>query len=345
MTLTCAWCNGIITEGGEPVTHGICSICARDNFSIRISFDSLIPPCDADPDRIRLRKKLISVLDSQGEILPAPDSPLQQLWALVNSEDATVDQCVHLIELDPALTTRVFRFTNSASAGRPAATIAQAVLHLGFNRLREIIFNAGIFDQLSRLSLPVGWEQFWTRNLFVARLTQRLASAYFTPDGSEYLAGLLHDTGWLFLSNFFPEEFALIQHGDRPMLESEKKVLPFTHAQISAAISARSYIPLRVVNAVAYHSTPLPAEIERGSTPLKSPRFLAVLIHLADRLADDVGLGLFNQHQLTPTELRPEARWLQQFGPLPDLAALAAKELPFTTELASIFFAQPLQAK
>ncbi len=77
---------------------------------------------------------------------------------------------------------------------------------------------------------------------------------------------------------------------------------------------------------------------------MKSPRFLAVLIHLADRLADDSGLALFNQHQITPTELRPEARWLQQFGPLPDLAALAAKELPATLELSSIFFAQPLRA-
>jgi len=342
MKRTCAWCSEVITEGREPVSHGICSICARDNFDIRVSFDSLLPHPGPDPARIALREKLISVLDSQGEILPAPDSPLQRLWSLVNSEYATIDQCVDLIELDPALATRVFRFANSAVSGGHASTIAQALLHIGFIRLREVVFNAGIFEQLSRLNLPPRWDQFWTRNLFVARLTERLAAAYFTPDGSEYLAGLLHDTGWLFLYNFFPEQFDLIANGNRPFLETEKKVLPFTHGQISAAIGARSFLPLRVVNAVTHHSAPLPAEIEAGSSPLKSPRFLAVLIHLADRLADDIGLGLFNQHQLSPTELRPEARWLKQFGPLPDLAALAAKELPPTLELASIFFAQPL---
>jgi len=344
MKRTCAWCAEVISEGKEPVSHGICSICARDNFDVRVSFDSLLPHPGSDPARIELRQQLISILDSQGEILPAPDSPLQRLWSLANSEHATIDQCVDLIELDPALTTRVFRFANSAASGGRAHTTAQAVLHLGFGRLREVIFNAGIFEQLSRLSLPPGWERFWTRNLFVARLTERLAAAYFTPDGSEYLAGLLHDTGWLFLYNFFPEQFDLIQNGSRPFLETEKKVLPFTHGQISAAISARSFLPLRVVNAVTHHSSPLPAELEPGSSPLKSPRFLAVLIHLADRLADDIGLSLFNQHQLSPTELRPEARWLKQFGPLPDLSALAAKELPQTIELASIFFAQPLHA-
>jgi HD-like signal output (HDOD) protein len=185
---------------------------------VTLNFEDFLPPAPVgDPFQAQFRVKLIELLRSQGEILPSAESTLGRLWRLVNSDSSSIEDCVRVIEIDPAMTTRVFRVANSASCGGRATNISEAVLHLGFARLRELVFNAGIFAQFSQLHLPPGWNHFWIRNILIARLTERLASAYFQTNGTEYLAGLLHDIGWLNLATFFPEEFNMILSNPLPI--------------------------------------------------------------------------------------------------------------------------------
>jgi HD-like signal output (HDOD) protein len=305
-------------------------------------FEDLLPN-SSDPAKGRLRAKLVNLLNSHGEIIPAAATPLGKLWGLVNSPNSSIDECEEIIRLDAALTSRIFRVANSAAYNARATEISEAVRFLGFKSLREMVFNATILTQFSTLKVPPNWDVFWLRNIFIARLSDRIAGTYFSTDGSEYLAGLIHDIGWLFLATHFENEFARIITAEKPIIEAEKDVLPFSHANIAAAIAARSAMPLKAVDGIAYHHKQMLMTQSTLVAPNQNPLFLGIILAVCDRIADGCQLDLFGKPAPTAEELAesPEIVWLKNYGRPLDLEEMAAEELVKSEEIFTAFFAEP----
>ncbi len=304
-------------------------------------FEDLLPN-STDPAKGRLRAKLVNLLNSQGEIIPAASTPLGKLWNLVNSANSSIDECEDVIKLDAALTARMFRVANSAAYNARATDIAEALRFIGFKSLREMVFNATVLQQFSTLRVPPGWDVFWLRNIFIARLSDRISSKYFQTDGSEYLAGLIHDIGWLFLATHFGDEFAAIITSEKPIAEAERAVLPFSHANIAAAIAARSAMPLKAVDGIAYHHKQMLMTQSTLVAPNQNPLFLGIILAVCDRVADGCQLDLFGKEAPAAEELAesPEIVWLKNYSKPIDLAEMAAEELVKSEEIFSAFFSE-----
>lgn len=303
-------------------------------------FEALLPTT-SDPVKSKFRSKLVSVLNSKGEILPAAKSPLGTLWRLLNSQDSSIEECTEVVVLDAALASRIFRVANSAAYGGRTTNISEAIFHIGFKCLRELVFSAGVLAQFSSLKVPPEWDVFWLRNIFIARLNERISASCFPTDGSEYLAGLIHDIGWLFLTTHFPEEFTMIMISEKPSNEAEREFLPFSHADIAGAISARSSLPLRTINAIIeHHALMVSAEEKMVLAPRESTRFLGVSLSVCDKIADSCQMGLFGQPDPTLEEIQQstEVQWLKNFGKNFDFKSFIAEELPKSQEIFSIFF-------
>jgi HD-like signal output (HDOD) protein len=304
-------------------------------------FEDLLPN-STDPAKGRLRAKLVNLLNSQGELIPAASTPLGKLWRLVNSPNSSMDECEEVIKLDAALTARIFRVANSAAYNARATDIAEAVRYLGFKSLREMVFNATTLTQFSGLTVPADWEVFWLRNIFIARLSDRIAATFFSTDGSEYLAGLIHDVGWLFLATHFGDEFNRIVSSEKPIAEAEREVLPFSHANIAAAIAARSSMPLKAVDGIMYHHKQMLMTQSTLVAPNQNPLFLGIILAVCDRMADGCQLDLFHKEAPTSEQLAesPEIVWLMNFGRKLDLEQMAADELVKSEEIFTAFFAE-----
>jgi HD-like signal output (HDOD) protein len=302
-------------------------------------FDSFLPPACDQGQELR-RFELIKILNSKGEILPAADSPLRRLWSLVSAENRSLDQCAAVIALDPALTTRIFRVANSTAYGGHATRIFDAVFHLGFARIREVAFNATVLEQFSQYLMPLTWNHFWLRNIFVGYLAERIATIYFPSDGAEYLSGLLHDVGWLFMANFFPNEFKNILWNSRSVGDAELEMFSLTHANISAAICARSYLPPKLVNAIALHHSSLSIEPESLRLPNESALLLAIILNICDQLADYCQLEIIKKENRSLDDIleSPEARYLRLLDPYLPLQEFIDEEMPKAREIFSIFF-------
>ena len=312
-------------------------------------FEDLLPN-STDPAKAQIRTKLVGLLNSQGEIIPAASSPLGKLWRLVNSDRSSIDECEEVIQLDPALTSRIFRVANSAAYAANATNVSEAVRYIGFKRVRELVFNAGVFNQFSSLKVPPEWDVFWLRNIFIARLSERISSIYFQTDGSEYLAGLIHDVGWLFLITHFPNEFNRIIGSEKSIIEAEKEVLPFSHANMAAAIAARSALPLRAVDAIAYHHKQMLMTTSTLIAPNQNPLFLGIILSVCDKIADGCQLDLFGKSNLSMDEVResPEVVWLNNHGKKIEVEAMAVEELVKSQEIYTVFFSDkpaPEEAK
>ena len=302
-------------------------------------FEDLLPN-STDPAKAQLRGKLVFLLNSQGEIVPAAKSPLGQLWRLVNSDRSSIDECEEVIQLDPALTSRIFRVANSAAYAANATNVSEAIRYIGFKRVRELVFNAGVFSQFSSLKVPPEWDVFWLRNIFVARLSERIAGLFYSTDGSEYLAGLIHDIGWLFLATHFPDEFSRIVTSEKTIDEAEKEVLPFSHANMAAALAARSALPLKAVDAIAYHHKKMLMTTSTVVSPNQNPLFLGIILAVCDKIADCSQLDLFGKATPTMEQFHesPEVVWLGNYEKQIDFESLAAEELVKSQEVYTIFF-------
>jgi HD-like signal output (HDOD) protein len=304
-------------------------------------FEDLLPNSN-DPEKSRIRTRLVALLNAQGEIIPAAKSPLGKLWLLVNSDRSSLEQCEEVVQLDAALTSRIFRVANSAAYHAKATNVSEAIRYIGFKRVRELVFNAGVFAQFSNLIVPLHWDVFWLRNIFIARLSERIAGEYFQTDGSEYLAGLIHDIGWLLLATHFPAEFLRITTSEKPFLEAEKEVLPFSHANMAAAIAARSALPLRAIDAIAYHHKQMLTTTSTLVAPNQNPLFLGIILGVCDKIADACQLDLFGRSTLTMDEVREstEVVWLKNLGKQLDLEAMAVEELVKSQEIYTVYFAK-----
>jgi HD-like signal output (HDOD) protein len=302
------------------------------------NFETLLPRPD-DPAKAAIRDKLVTVLNSQGEILPSANSPRGKLWHLVNSPDASITDCEEVILLDSALASRIFRVANSGAYGVEAENISAAILRLGLKFVREQVFNAGVFKQYSGWTLPPEWDLFWLRSIFVARLCERIASKFGPTNGSEYLAGLIHDIGWLFLATYVPDEFTSLFACGKPVGEAEKELLPFGHAEIGSAIAVRSALPPRAIEAILHHHESRIGEVG-GLSPGKCPHFLGMILRICDGVADCCHMDMFEPSTRTLEEIQesPEVRWLNKFGDVHDLRSLAQEELTRSQEIFDVFF-------
>jgi HD-like signal output (HDOD) protein len=181
----------------------------------------------------------------------------------------------------------------------------------------------------------------------VARLSERIAGLYFSTDGSEYLAGLIHDIGWLFLATHFPEDYAKIMASEKTTCEAEKEFLPFSHAHIAAALAARSALPLSAVDAIAYHHKQMLMTSSTLVAPNQNPLFLGIILSVCDKLADASQLDFLGKSKMTMDEFRecPEVVWLQNYQKKVDFESMAVEELTKSQEIYQIFFMDDPSAK
>jgi HD-like signal output (HDOD) protein len=317
------------------------TISANTRLRTANRFEDLLPN-STDPSKSRLRAKLLNLLNAQGEIVPAASSPLGKLWRLVNSQNSSIDECEEVVVLDAALTSRIFRVANSAAYAAKATNVSEAIRYIGFKRVRELVFNAGVLSQFSGMAVPPEWDVFWLRNIFIARLSERIASTYYQTDGSEYLAGLIHDIGWLFLSTHFPDEFTRIVTSNGDLESAEKEVLPFSHANIAAAIAARSMLPLKAIDAIAYHHKKMLMTTSTVVAPSQNPLFLGIILSVCDKIADGCQLDFLGKSQLTMDQIKEtqEFVWLSNYGKKIDFEAIAVEELVKAQEIYTVFFTE-----
>ena len=211
---------------------------------------------------------------------------------------------------------------------------------LGF--VRQQVYNDAVFKQFSNWELPKEWDAFWLRNILVARVTERLCGAYGPTNGTKYLAGLLHDMSWLFLAAYFPHEFTDLFKCGLPLADAEKAYLPYGHAQISAAIAARSLLPERAVSAIAMHHFPVVVDVKKVGPPEQNAYFLSIVLQLADSIADACKLDMFGRAGETFDNIRDSVamQWLNKLRGTPDIMRIADEELTKSKQIFDAFFAK-----
>ena len=234
-------------------------------------------------------------IDKAQHLVPAP-TVLPQLVPLLNKPDIDSSRVVDLISYNQSLTANVLRICNSAyfSRGATIGNLQQAVTHIGFRQLYDIVVSSIAAVTLARPQKGYGVEsnELWNHSVTTALAAQLVAKDLQFDEQVTFTAGLLHDIGKIVLSLALEEASAKVTHeidknGLSP-IEIEMKLLGVNHAEVGGRLLERWRLPENLVAAVRCHHQP---------SASKDHCTLAACVYLGNFLAYFMGHG-YGRHSL-----------------------------------------------
>lgn len=209
------------------------------------------------------------------DVFPSPSPLLVQLVELASDEKATPQDLARIIEQDPGLTTRIIKMANSAAYARrrQIASISDAVMLLGFNRLRMMALTVSLRD-----AFPMGrvggmdYERFWKTSLYRAIIGRSLAGDLKNGGPSEdeaFVGGLILEVGMLLLFQICPDSLKEVFPGGnmslRETLQWERDNLGLDHRTVGRVVMQRWHFPESLVESQRYYG---PDAWEESRPPL-----------------------------------------------------------------------------
>jgi HD-like signal output (HDOD) protein len=259
-----------------------------------------LPDAELDSEKIRdsirhfTSLRIRQRLDETLEIPPLAQNA-ERILQLRANPNATVSELTSIVESDPSLAAQVVSWASSpyyAAPGKIRSVQDAIVRVLGF----DLVSNLAVGLILGRsVALPKdssdGFTPYWLQAVYCSTAVEalaRLIPATKRPrQGLIYLAGLLHNFGYLVLAHAFPPHFTSIcrfteANPNISHVAIENHLIGISREQISAWLMQAWNMPEEVCTALRYQQD---AEYE-GANAL-----YANLIFIAMRLLRRHGIG------------------------------------------------------
>jgi len=200
-------------------------------------------------------------LGSVGTLPPMPATFAALQLALT---DPTIDsrKIAAIVQKDTAIAAKVLQACNSAFFRLPrrVASIQQAVSYLGLSTVRSMVLSAELFSTGQSVCAALNLGQLQRHAFSVAAVARSLSRDIDRADEA-FLAGLLHDVGFLLLGRLFKDQMQLALEASAAgmaLAEAEHKYVGVDHGTAGAYLLGLWGLPFEVVEAVAQHEDPTP---------------------------------------------------------------------------------------
>jgi HD-like signal output (HDOD) protein len=229
-----------------------------------------------------------------------------RVLSLLYDPAVEISAVLDCLRAEPGLAARVLKVANAPyyrQAGN-IGTVDRAVAVLGLAAIRGVAAS-GCLDRLTppRSGKAFDPERFRLHSLAVACAAQELASITGTAvPGEAYMAGLLHDIGWLLLVKADPAVMArytppaTADHAT--VMAAELAHFGTTHEDCAVLLTQTWAMPDWLAQSIVGHhanEAAAPPGSQQGATPAPRPDGLAALpglLALADHAAQAAGFGL-----------------------------------------------------
>lgn len=214
---------------------------------------------------LRIRQRLEDTLG-----LPSLAPTTQKIISLRSDPAAGVDRLVPVVKVDPSLSAQVMSWSVSPYYAAPGSiqSIDDAIIRvLGFDLVVNLALGIAMGKTLTLPEdTPRNQTPYWQQAVCTATLAERLAkkmeSSIRPKPGLIYLAGLLHNFGYIVLAHLFPPHFSLLSRyiEANPHLRLdyiEKHILHVTREQVGAWLMENWSLPEEICNGVRYMNNPL----------------------------------------------------------------------------------------
>jgi HD-like signal output (HDOD) protein len=238
-------------------------------------------------------KQAINNLDT----LPILPVIAQKLLALRMDTEEGERMMVELIEQDPLISAKILGLANSAMFGisRQIKTVKDAAMLLGIRRVQSVAASIAIISLMTKP--PAGefnMKYLWLHSFGIAfallGIARVMPPEMRPPDDQIFLAGMLHDIGYLALAFLDPNQSdklhnRLAADPERPSLEIESEILDICHDELGEVLALHWNLPEEITAVLRYHHHPDAAEAETaGAQPLVR------MINIVEKLLPSFGI-------------------------------------------------------
>lgn len=237
----------------------------------------------------------LKIAISQLYSLPAMPAIAQKLLALALDTDEGEAQLLKLIEQDPLIAAKIIGMANSPLFGssRKVNSVTDATMLLGLTRVKSVAIGIATISAVSKV--PEGVlkaNDLWQHSMAVALVMRTLARAMPANrrplDDAIFLAGLLHDIGFMALSylNIDASDAvhnALLAQPERNIQDIEHELIGLTHSEIGAQLARHWDLSEEIIAVIRHHHQPDAPGAEAGQP-------LVTLVNFAEHLLADFGI-------------------------------------------------------
>lgn len=196
--------------------------------------------------------------------LPSLSPVAVKLVEVASDPMASASDLVSIIEKDPSLATRLLKLANSAffHTHIPARTLEQAVVRVGFTRLRTMALSISLRDTFPMGKVgPMDYEKFWKISLYRAVMARSLAEHVRSIDPEEaFVSALLMEIGLLVFFELFVKEgnveVTLELEPLEDLLDWEREEFGLDHREVGRRILEYWKFPDTVISAQDVISAP-----------------------------------------------------------------------------------------
>ncbi len=193
-----------------------------------------------------------------------------------------------IIEKDIAMTAKILQLVNSAlfALSREISDVTQAVMLLGLETVRDLVFTLEIFTRIDpHILARLGLSLLWEHSLLVGVLARNCMKKFTDSQdiiGQAFVSGLLHDVGKLILAQTnMSDYYSVFTFSVRNKVEvwqAEAKILAADHTQVGAYLLGLWGFSDAIVTATAFHHRPSLCP-DTGITPLMCVHIANVIAH------------------------------------------------------------------
>lgn len=274
--------------------------------------------------------------------LPAMPAIAQKLLALPLDTDQGEAQMLSLIEQDPQLSARIIGMANSPAlgVGRKITGIRDAAMLLGLRRLKSVAIGIATMSKLTSQPAAKNFDpqDLWSHSMTIAIVMNTLAREMprrIRPDENQiFLAGLLHDIGFMVLHHLdFQGSDELHRQmrlqPKRHIHDLEQELLGVTHCHIGALLARHWHLPSEIAEVVELHHSPRDAQVA-----LANP--LVALASVAEKLLPDFGIAEHTNEAISEDEWRDlciDPARAEELSSLVNELAMQVVQLPETHQV------------
>lgn len=198
------------------------------------------------------------------EEIPTLPTIYNALSDLMVNPRATIEMAANVIGADQAATFKILRVANSSLFGFHGRvdTITQAILRLGFNEIRHIIFTLSVINFFSKTRKFIAFRpsDLWAHSIGVGIASRIIAKKIGAVNIENYfIAGILHDIGKILLFEISAKEYIkairLAEERGVSIATTEKEIFGINHMEAGGLFARKWNLPEQVVIAVKHHDT------------------------------------------------------------------------------------------
>jgi putative nucleotidyltransferase with HDIG domain len=252
-------------------------------------------------DTIRERVQRIDTMPA----IPAVFLPLLKMLSS-STEDVKVDEVVRLVSYDNTIAAQCLRVASSPLFGlsKLPQSIKSAVMSLGLRRVETILLTCCLGQAFPAEKWVLDPDVFWRHSLGCAMVCRKLSEKLNAVDSEKaYMAGLLHDLGFMVNCLAFSKEFAAAMERacreEVPLHVAELATMGFTHCETGQALAEKWKLGDDIVEVIADHHA---VEQSHKAQPL------VALVHLSDLLCRMRGLG-YGYYECHKVDLVSDPAW------------------------------------